>query len=53
MSKRARRYYVMRKSPRTAKCQNNYSRIYFHGPPMCTIHRSVSGDAITSNGIQK
>jgi hypothetical protein len=28
-------------------------RIYFHGPPVCTIHRSVSGDAITSNGIQK
>ncbi len=27
--------------------------IYFHGPPVCTIHRSVSGDAITSNGIQK
>src|SRR5208282_4732821 len=26
---------------------------YFHCPPVCTIHRSVSGDAITSNGILK
>ena len=26
---------------------------YFQGPPVCTIHRSVSGEAMVSNGIQK
>jgi hypothetical protein len=26
---------------------------YFHGAPVCTIHRSVSGALITPNGIQK
>jgi hypothetical protein len=26
---------------------------HFHGPPVCTIHRSVSGALITSSGIQK
>ena len=27
--------------------------IHFHGPPVCTIHRSVSGRAMVANGIQK
>ena len=26
---------------------------YFQSPPVCTIHRSVSGELITSKGIQK
>jgi hypothetical protein len=26
---------------------------HFHGPPVCTIHRSVPGALITPNGIQK
>jgi hypothetical protein len=29
------------------------SQNYFQGPPVCTIHRSVSGALITLNGIQK
>ena len=40
---------IMRKSPLNCLVLHNH----FQGPPVCTIHRSVSGEPITSNGIQK